>query len=225
MMLSRDGAAIYACCSFSAGTTIDHNWIHDTQSLITGAADDYFYSGIYVDNGTSGFLIEQNVLWNNQFDAIFLNANGVTTPNDNIVENNSFPDVNSLNSYPIVISQIPNCGTMAVINNLILVPVDNGADNPACLVSDNSLTAPGATDMNSSVQVGCNFEATFSVTGAGTAPLSYLWLVNGVKVASATNSTYMTPAATAAADGTSLSVQVSNALGNVTSNPVTLHVD
>jgi hypothetical protein len=67
--------------------------------------------------------------------------------------------------------------------------------------------------------------ATFSVTGAGTAPLSYLWLVNGVKVASATNSTYMTPAATAAADGTSLSVQVSNALGNVTSNPVTLHVD
>jgi hypothetical protein len=203
-------------------------------------------------------VIEQNILWNNQHDAIFLNGNGLTTANNNIVENNSFPDANSVDNYPIVLSQIANCGTTQVINNLILVPVDNLSNNPACVVSDNSLTAPGATEMNSSVQVGCNFlgclsagppaisgssvaasiatqpygmtvaagqTATFSVTGAGTGPLSYQWLRDGVDLSDATNSTYTTPVTIPADNGTVFSVRVSNSLAAVTSHLVILNVD
>jgi Right handed beta helix region len=258
MMLSRDGAEVYACCSFSFVTSVDHNWIHDTQSLVAGAADNSFVSGVYIDNGTSGFVIEQNVLWNKQHDAIFLNGNGVTTANNNIVENNSFPDANSVDNFSIVLSQIPNCGTTQVIDNLVLVPVDNLSNNPACVISDNGLTAPGAAEMNSSVQVGCNFAgclsdgppaisgssvaasiatqpysmtvaagqtATFSVTGAGTGPLSYQWLRDGVDLSGATGSTYTTPATAPADNGTVFSVRVSNSLAEVTSHPATLNVD
>jgi len=155
MMLSRDGGEIYACCNFSAGTTVHHNWIHDTQSLISGAASTYPASGVYVDNGTSGFTVDQNVLWNNQYQNIILHGNGATTPNDNDVSNNSIPDIN--NSAYIWLNQIPNCGTTQVVNNLVLVAVNNVGNDPACTVTNNNSTAPGATQMNSSVQVGCNF--------------------------------------------------------------------
>jgi hypothetical protein len=155
MMLSRDGGEIYSCCNFAAGTHVHNNWIHDTQSLIAGAAANFAASGVYVDNGTSGFTVDQNVLWNNQYESIILHGNGATTPNDNDVSNNSIPDVNA--SAYIWLNQIPNCGTTQVINNLVLVPVNNVGNDPACIVNNNSSSAPGATQMNSSVQVGCNF--------------------------------------------------------------------
>ena len=77
------------------GTRIHHNWVHDTQSLIPGAADNYPASGIYIDNADAGFEVDQNVLWNNEYDTILLGGASATTPNDNNVHNNSIPDVNS----------------------------------------------------------------------------------------------------------------------------------
>jgi hypothetical protein len=156
MVSSRDGGEIYACCNYLASATRIHdNWIHDTQSLIQGAANNYPSSGVYIDNGSAGFEVAQNALWNNQYQNIILHGNGATTPNDNNVHNNSIPDVN--NSAFIWLSHIPNCGTTQVVNNLVFVPVNNVGNDSACIVTNNSAAAVGATDMNSLVQVGCNF--------------------------------------------------------------------
>lgn len=156
MMLSRDGGEIYTCCDTGFnGTHIHNNWIHDTQSLIPGAAYNYPLSGVYIDNGASGFVVDQNVLWNNEYENIILHGNEATTPNDNNVAHNSIPDVNS--SAFIWLFQIPNCGTIQVIDNLVLLAVNNTGNDPKCTVIDNSATAPGATQMTSSVKVGCNF--------------------------------------------------------------------
>lgn len=254
MMLSRDGGEIYACCNFGAGANVHHNWIHDTQSLISGAADNYPAAGVYVDNGTSGFEVDQNVLWNNQYQNVILHGAGATTPNDNNVHNNSIPDVNT--SAYIWLNDIPNCGTTQVIDNLVLVPLTQAS--ASCTATDNSATAPGANEMNSSVQVGCNFAgcssegpppisgssvgasiavqplsitvaagqtAMFTATAAGSAPLSYQWQKNGVNIAGATSASYTTPATTSADNGAAFTVQVSNSVGNVTSNPAILTVN
>ena len=66
--------------------------------------------------------------------------------------------------------------------------------------------------------------ATFSVTAAGTAPLSYQWKKGGTDISGATSSSYTTPATSLADSGTAYSVVVSNELGTATSDAVILTV-
>ena len=66
--------------------------------------------------------------------------------------------------------------------------------------------------------------ATFSVTAAGTAPLSYQWKKGGTDISGATSSSYTTPATSLADSGTAYSVVVSNELGTATSDAVSLTV-
>ena len=66
--------------------------------------------------------------------------------------------------------------------------------------------------------------ATFSVVASGMAPLAYQWQRNGTNIAGATSSSYTTPVLTAADNGASFDVVVSNALGRVTSVTVILTV-
>ncbi len=157
MMLSRDGGEIYTCCAPLAvqEPRIHDNWIHDTQSLISGAADDYPLSGVYIDNDEAGFEVDQNVLWNNEYDSIYLHGADSTKANDNYVHNNTIADVSS-NAY-IWLFQIPDCGTTRVDDNLVLVPANQQQTDPACGATDNSSTAPGATEMTPSTRVGCDF--------------------------------------------------------------------
>jgi hypothetical protein len=154
MMVSRDGGEIYTGTA-GTGTSIDHNWFHDTQSLITGPADNYPLPGIYLDEDANGYEIDQNIFWNNQYDNILVNYSndGVTAPNDNNVHNNTVPDVSSTGN--IVTNLNTPCGTTQIVDNLVLVPVLQ--QGTVCTATDNSSTAPGANEMNSSVQVGCNF--------------------------------------------------------------------
>ena len=65
---------------------------------------------------------------------------------------------------------------------------------------------------------------TFSVTATGTGPLSYAWQKNGSQVSSGTTASYTTPVLTAADDGASYTVVVSNAKGSVTSTAAKLSV-
>jgi hypothetical protein len=154
MMLSRDGGEIYLGGLSATGTRIHNNWFHDTQSLITGTADNYALPGVYLDEDSNGVEIDQNVFWNNQYYNIFLNGSnvGITSPNNNNVHNNTIPDVSST-GY-IFTDLNSTCGTTQIVDNLVLVAVTQSGT--VCPATDNSSTAPGATQMNSSVQVGCN---------------------------------------------------------------------
>ena len=258
MMLSRDGGEIYAGIPNGAatGTHIHNNWFHDTQSLITGAADNYSLSGVYLDQDTYGVEIDQNILWNNQYYTIQLRGStlGLTSPNDNNVHNNTIPDIDS--NGEILTALNSSCGTTQVVDNLVLVPVVQ--QGTVCTATDNSSTAPGANEMNSSVQVGCNFAgcssegppaisgssvaasiavqplsvtvaagqtARFTVTAAGSATLTYQWQKSGANISGATSVSYTTPATTPADNGSVFTVQVSNSVGNVTSNPASLTVN
>ena len=66
--------------------------------------------------------------------------------------------------------------------------------------------------------------ATFSVAADGSAPLLYQWQRNGTAIAGATSSSYTTPPATMADNGSQFVVIVSDKAGSVASNPATLAV-
>ncbi|MBB6143569.1 hypothetical protein HNQ77_001518 [Silvibacterium bohemicum] len=68
------------------------------------------------------------------------------------------------------------------------------------------------------------FPATFTVAASGSGTLTYQWFVNGGMVSGATDTTFVTSAATAAENNESITVVVSSSFGTVTSNPVTLTV-
>jgi hypothetical protein len=156
MMVSRDGGEIYLGGLSATGTNIHNNWFHDTQTMYPSL--DYFtagMSGIYLDEDSSDVDVEQNIFWNNQYYSIFVNGSndGVTAPSNNSIQNNTIPDVNSAGEIFTDLNSA--CGTTQIVNNLVLVPVTQ--DGTVCTATSNSSTAPGATQMNSSVQVGCNF--------------------------------------------------------------------
>ncbi len=67
--------------------------------------------------------------------------------------------------------------------------------------------------------------ATFTVVATGTSALSYQWLKDGVAIPSATAASHTTPATVLADDGSSFSVEISNATGDkLTSAAATLTV-
>jgi Ig-like domain-containing protein/parallel beta helix pectate lyase-like protein len=162
VMLSRDAGEIYTIQTTGVtGSTIHNNWLHDTQSLYPGPASNYPLPGVYLDNYSTGWVVDQNVLWNNQSYNIFLNGGYGTVvepnapPEDNSVYNNSIPDASGT-AY-ILLADIVNCGTTTLTDNLVLVSLLQQNSTSPCPATNNSSAAAGATQMNSSVQVGCNF--------------------------------------------------------------------
>ncbi|MDD8020074.1 MAG: C1 family peptidase [Acidobacteriota bacterium] len=85
-------------------------------------------------------------------------------------------------------------------------------------------SAPVITTQPTNQTVNVGQTATFTVVAIGTAPLSYQWYKNGTAVSGATAASYTTPATTLADNGSQFYVVVSNLLGNVNSNTVTLTV-
>jgi hypothetical protein len=67
--------------------------------------------------------------------------------------------------------------------------------------------------------------ATFSVTAAGSGTLTYQWKKNAAVMSGATSATYTTPATVASDNGSSFTVTITSATGNVTSNAATLTVN
>jgi hypothetical protein len=156
MMLSRDGAAIYACCNqVAAGTRIHHNWIHDTREITSGLGDSYPLSGITFDNGSDGFVVDQNVVWHNQFGNIQISGLGNTDPNTNYVHNNTIPD--SSESGAILIYYVSNCSAMRVVDNRTALSARVLQSGSPCALSSNNSSASGATEMTFTTEVGCNF--------------------------------------------------------------------
>ena len=99
------------------------------------------------------------------------------------------------------------------------------SQNSATSTSTTSTPAAPAISVqpaNQTVAVGQT--ATFSVTAAGTAPLSYQWQRGGSAISGATAASYTTPATTSGDNGATFSVTVTNSAGNITSTAATLTV-
>jgi len=86
-------------------------------------------------------------------------------------------------------------------------------------------TPPSITAQPANTTVIAGQTATFSVTAAGTAPLTYQWKMNGTAISGATSSSYTTAATTTGNSSEQFSVTVTNSSGNITSNPATLTVN
>ena len=156
MLLSRDGAEIYACCNQQAsGIRIHHNWLHDTQAVISGQGDSHALSGVGIDNGSGGFNVDQNVLWKNKNYNILINGVSSGAPNNNHLTNNSVPDSSSSGEVGIIYVQ--NCTSTRVIDNQLVVKIKLDSNGTSCMLDNNAFSAPGATEMSTSTQIGCNF--------------------------------------------------------------------
>jgi hypothetical protein len=86
------------------------------------------------------------------------------------------------------------------------------------------MTAPQITTQPANESVSVGQTAAFGVAATGTPPLQYQWRKNGTSIPAATASSYTTPATTSGDSGSSFTVIVTNATGNVTSNAATLTV-
>ncbi|HEX4386689.1 MAG TPA: malectin domain-containing carbohydrate-binding protein, partial [Myxococcales bacterium] len=85
-------------------------------------------------------------------------------------------------------------------------------------------SAPSITTQPASKAIAPGQTATFSVVAGGTGPFTYQWQKSGAAISGATAASYTTPAATAADNGSTFRVVVSNATGSTTSASATLTV-
>jgi hypothetical protein len=85
--------------------------------------------------------------------------------------------------------------------------------------------APSITAQPANQTVTAGQTATFSVTAAGTTPLSYQWQKGATALAGATSASYTTAATTTSDSGSQYSVVVSNAIATITSNAAILTVN
>lgn len=76
--LTRDLGILYDFAWNGEGTEIHHNYIHDNL------AKNYSGTGVYLDNGSKGYIVHHNVVWGN-YTAIRLN----TPSNFNLIYNNT----------------------------------------------------------------------------------------------------------------------------------------
>ena len=111
------------------------------------------------------------------------------------------------------------------------VDVKNSADQTILATQGAALksptptpTAPSITTQPADKTVTAGRTAKFTVTAAGTAPLTYQWTKNGANISGATKASYITPATTTADNGALFAVVVSNVAGSITSNSATLTV-
>jgi Immunoglobulin domain/Immunoglobulin I-set domain len=112
--------------------------------------------------------------------------------------------------------------TVSVTNSV--GTVTSGQATLTVTAAPPAATAPSITNQPISQTVAAGQTATFSVTAAGTGPLSYQWYVGGVAVSGATSSTYTTPATTSSESGSEYTVTVTNSAGTVTSTGADLTV-
>ncbi len=94
----------------------------------------------------------------------------------------------------------------------------------ATLTVNPTVIAPVITLQPANVTVAEGQTATFSVTAAGTSPLSYQWLRGATPISGATGPAYTTPSTVSSDTGAGFSVNVSNTAGTVTSATATLVV-
>ena len=125
---------------------------------------------------------------------------------------------------------------MAIISGGPVVQFCSLKDVPYCLAlslmlaacgggGGSKATAPSITTQPADQTVAVGATATFSVTAAGTTPLSYQWQKGTTAISGAGSSSYTTAATVVADNGSQFTVIVSNSVGSVTSSAATLTVN
>jgi Immunoglobulin domain len=115
--------------------------------------------------------------------------------------------------------------TSAMNGSVYTVTATNAAGSASsqeCRLTLN--TPPSITNPPSNETVYVGQTGAFSVTAAGTSPLTYQWYLNETAISGATSSSYTTPATTTIGNSSSYTVKVSNAVGSVISSAATLTV-
>ena len=105
----------------------------------------------------------------------------------------------------------------------LLLGCGGGSSQPGNEGGSATAAAIATQPANQTVTAGQT--ATFSVTAAGTAPLTYQWQKGTTAITGATSASYTTPATTTSDSGTQFSVVVSNSGGTATSNAAALTVN
>jgi outer membrane protein assembly factor BamB len=105
------------------------------------------------------------------------------------------------------------CRPLGVFLSVVLAACGGGKSDTAAPPP----TAPSITVQPADTSVAVGQTATFSVTAAGSAPLSYQWQMGTTPIAGATAASYTTPATVAGDDGSTFQVVVTNSAGMVTS--------
>ena len=190
----------------SAGwNAFDSAW--DSQSESTPWADVDTYSGSTMDSGGGGHLVcvvgydDSDNAW------IIQNSWGTTSGRPN-----GWFELPQTMNYADTVSQ---GGSFDMWEFDTFVPT--GWSNPAA-------GAPVITTQPANQTVKAGATATFSVVANGTGPLSYQWYRGGAAIGGANSAGYTTPAATAADNGATFHVVVSNSAGHATSGTATLVV-
>jgi|HubBroStandDraft_6_1064221.scaffolds.fasta_scaffold19405_1 hypothetical protein len=109
----------------------------------------------------------------------------------------------------------------------VVVTDSNGnvTSNSATLTVTAAAVAPSIASQPANQTVTAGQAATFSVTAAGTSPLTYQWTKNGAAISGATSASYKTPVTTASDNTAKFAVTVTNSVNSVTSNAATLTVN
>ncbi len=139
MLLSLDAGEIYSGGGSASGTRIHHNWLHDTQTPIpfSGTLPNLSRSGVYLDVDSSGFEVDQNVLWNNEYNNIFLHGAGPSPRRSTTTFTTTLYQMRAQAGYTWV-SDVVNCGTTSIQDNFVLVPITQTGTTPNCSANDNN---------------------------------------------------------------------------------------
>jgi hypothetical protein len=105
---------------------------------------------------------------------------------------------------------------------VVVSNVAGSITSTAATLTVNSQPSITTQPANQTVVVGQT--ATFMVVATGTAPLSYQWQKGGTNISGANSASYTTPATALTDSGSQFDVVVTNSLGSMTSNTVTLTV-
>ena len=181
-------------------------------------------------------------------------SDGGTAPNDNYVHNNTIPDINSTGEIytdlntPCGTTRIVDNRELVPIfqQGTICEASDNNPSAPGatemtlgvkvgCNFAGCASEAPPAISGTSvaasiavqpyDIAVATGQPVTFTVTGAGSATLTYQWQRNGADITGATGPSYTLQKPSSVDNGAVFTVIVSNSLGKVASNPATLTVN
>src|SRR5258708_23599810 len=106
----------------------------------------------------------------------------------------------------------------------LLAIVNSGCPGITAKVNSGApgVVLPSITAQPANQTVTAGQTATFSVTAAGTAPLTYQWSKNGGAISGATSSSYTSPATASSHNGSQFSVVLSNSTASDPSGPTRL---